>query len=90
MTIIRSRSPHRIEFCGGGTDVPEYYKKNGGFVINAAINKYSYVSLHPYDEGIKITLENKNTVEFPNLKSIKFEGDFDLVKAIIKKLQIPK
>ncbi|MBS3152116.1 GHMP kinase [Candidatus Woesearchaeota archaeon] len=88
MTIIRSRSPHRIEFCGGGTDVPEYYKKNGGFVINAAINKYSYVSLHPYDEGIKITLENKNTVEFPNLKSIKFEGDFDLVKAIIKKLQI--
>ena len=45
MTIIRSRSPHRIEFCGGGTDVPEYYKKNGGFVINAAINKYSYVSL---------------------------------------------
>ena len=50
MTIIRSRSPHRIEFCGGGTDVPEYYKKNGGFVINAAINKYVYGTLSGSNE----------------------------------------
>ena len=86
--IIRSRAPARIEFGGGGTDLPQYFEKNGGFVINAAINKYAYASLKNFDGGIKINLENKNTLEFPNLKSIKYEGDLDLVRAIFKRLQI--
>ncbi len=86
--IIRSRAPLRIEFGGGGTDVPEYYEKKEGFVLNATINKYSYVSLHPFSQGIKINLENKNTTEFPNLKSIKYEGDLDMVRAIMKSMQV--
>ena len=90
MTIIRSRAPFRIEFGGGGTDISEYFEKHGGFVLNATINKYAYVSLLNFEDGIKINLENKNTVEFPNLKSIKYEGDFDLVSAIVKKMQIEK
>jgi len=86
--IIRSRAPSRIELGGSGTDLHTYFGKNGGFVINAAINKYSYASMQNFDEGIKINFENKSTFEFPNLKSIKYEGDLDLIKAIIKKLQI--
>ena len=38
-----SRTPLRISIGGGGTDLPSYYREHGGFVISAAINKYSYV-----------------------------------------------
>jgi D-glycero-alpha-D-manno-heptose-7-phosphate kinase len=39
-----TRTPLRISFGGGGTDLPSYYREFGGFVISAAINKYVYVS----------------------------------------------
>ena len=42
--MIISRSPLRITLGGGGTDLPSYYKKNEGFLIAAAINKYVYVT----------------------------------------------
>jgi D-glycero-alpha-D-manno-heptose-7-phosphate kinase len=42
--MIITRTPLRISIGGGGTDLPSYYEKFGGFVISAAINKYAYVS----------------------------------------------
>ena len=51
--MLISRSPLRVTLGGGGTDLPSYYKKNGGFVISAAINKYVYVTVtRPFKEGI--------------------------------------
>ena len=51
--MIISRSPLRITLGGGGTDLPSYYKKNEGFLIAAAINKYVYVTvMRPFKEGI--------------------------------------
>lgn len=43
--MIIVRSPLRISLGGGGTDLPYYYTRNGGFVLSAAINKYTYISL---------------------------------------------
>ena len=43
--MIVTRSPLRISLGGGGTDLPSYYKKYGGFLIAAAINKYVYISI---------------------------------------------
>jgi D-glycero-alpha-D-manno-heptose-7-phosphate kinase len=43
--MIIVRSPLRISFGGGGTDLPYYFTKNEGFVLSAAINKYIYISL---------------------------------------------
>ena len=43
--MIIARSPFRITLGGGGTDMPEFYKKNGSFFISAAIDKYIYVCL---------------------------------------------
>ena len=37
--MIISKTPYRISFFGGGTDYPSWYKKNGGFVISATIDK---------------------------------------------------
>ena len=39
------RSPLRISLGGGGTDLPSYYKKKGGYLIAASINKYIFISI---------------------------------------------
>ena len=42
--MIIVRVPLRISLGGGGTDLPGWYIKNGGFLITASINKYIYLS----------------------------------------------
>ena len=44
--MIITRSPLRISLGGGGTDLPSYYERHGGFLVAAAINKYIYTTLH--------------------------------------------
>jgi D-glycero-alpha-D-manno-heptose-7-phosphate kinase len=46
--MIITRTPFRISFTGGGTDLQEYYRHQPGCVISTSINKYVYLSLHPY------------------------------------------
>lgn len=41
--MIATRTPYRIPLGGGGTDLPSYYSKYGGFLVTAAINKYIYI-----------------------------------------------
>ncbi|MDR1137357.1 MAG: GHMP kinase, partial [Synergistaceae bacterium] len=65
--MIITRSPLRISLGGGGTDLPSYYEKYGGFLIAAAIDKYVYVSvMRPFTEGIFLKysqIENVKNVE---------------------------
>jgi D-glycero-alpha-D-manno-heptose-7-phosphate kinase len=43
----------RITLGGGGTDLPSYYSRHGGFLIAAAIDKYVYVTvMRPFTPGI--------------------------------------
>lgn len=44
--MIITRTPLRISFGGGGTDLPSYYREFGGFVLSAAINKYVYITIN--------------------------------------------
>jgi D-glycero-alpha-D-manno-heptose-7-phosphate kinase len=44
--LIITRSPLRISLGGGGTDLPSYYRKYGGFVLSAAINQYVYITIN--------------------------------------------
>ncbi len=44
--MIITRSPLRISLGGGGTDLPSYYERHGGFLVAAAIDKYIYTTLH--------------------------------------------
>jgi D-glycero-alpha-D-manno-heptose-7-phosphate kinase len=41
--MIISRTPFRISFVGGGTDLRSFYKNNHGSVISASIDKFIYV-----------------------------------------------
>ncbi len=45
--MIVTRTPFRITLGGGGTDLPSYYQKHGGYILAAGIDKYMYLMLHP-------------------------------------------
>jgi len=84
----RSRAPLRISFCGGGTDVSPYPEERGGVVLSATINKYAYASLIPRrDARVKITsLDYDVVAKYEHSRKVKFDGELDLVKAVIKRL----
>ena len=46
--MIITKTPFRVSFCGGGSDMANFYEKYGGCVLSTAINKYCYISIHPY------------------------------------------
>lgn len=46
--MIITRTPFRISFAGGGSDIGGYYRRHGGMVVSTSINKYIYLSIHPY------------------------------------------
>ncbi len=51
LIVIITRTPLRISIGGGGTDLPSYYRRFGGFVISAAINKHIYVGINETFSG---------------------------------------
>lgn len=46
--MIITKTPFRISFCGGGSDLASFYERYGGCVLSTSINKYMYISVHPY------------------------------------------
>lgn len=46
--MLITKTPFRISFCGGGSDLESFYAKHGGCVLSTTINKYMYISIHPY------------------------------------------
>ena len=41
--MIITKTPLRVSFCGGGTDLPDFYKKYNGQVLSTTIDKYMYI-----------------------------------------------
>jgi D-glycero-alpha-D-manno-heptose-7-phosphate kinase len=44
--MLITRTPLRISIGGGGTDLPSYYRRRGGFFISAAIGKYMFIAIN--------------------------------------------
>jgi D-glycero-alpha-D-manno-heptose-7-phosphate kinase len=44
--MIISRTPLRVSFCGGGSDMPGFYREHGGAVLSMSIARYVYLSMH--------------------------------------------
>jgi D-glycero-alpha-D-manno-heptose-7-phosphate kinase len=68
--LIVSRAPVRFSLGGGGTDLPSYYRRFGGFVVSAAVDQYIYVTANKrfYDD---IRLAYSETEIVPNVDSIR-------------------
>ena len=54
--MIISRTPFRISFTGGGTDLAEFYRHERGEVLATSINKYMYITVNPrFDHTIRVS-----------------------------------
>lgn len=62
--MIIVQTPLRISFAGGGTDLPQYYERQGGAVVNAAIDKATFVIVSArYDDKIYVNYSRKEIVD---------------------------
>lgn len=59
--MIITRTPFRVSFCGGGSDIESFYSKHGGCVISTSINKYMYITIHPSFQRNETVLKYSKT-----------------------------
>ena len=43
--MIITKTPFRMSFFGGGTDMPSFFRENGGSVLSTTFDKYCYVNV---------------------------------------------
>src|SRR5271154_2767842 len=62
--MIVTRTPFRITLGGGGTDLPSYYSKHGGFIFAAGIDKYVFINVNqpPIDDLIRLKYSESEAV----------------------------
>lgn len=54
--MIISRTPCRMSFVGGGTDMPSHYSRYGGAVISTTIDKYINICVNPkFDDRLRVS-----------------------------------
>lgn len=70
--MVISRTPFRISFIGGGTDLPAFYEKQQGAVISTAINKYVYITVNKHFDGT-IRASYSKTEIAKNIEGIQHE-----------------
>lgn len=69
--MIISRTPFRISFAGGGSDLPSFYRREPGAVLSTSIDKYMYIAIHPFFEKNKIQLKYSKTELVDAIQNIK-------------------
>jgi len=65
--LIVSRTPFRLSLGGGGTDLPAYYTKFGGFFVSGAVDKYMHIVLNDrFEPGIRLSYSRTEIVDSPD------------------------
>jgi len=82
--MIITRTPLRISFAGGGSDLREYYLKYGGSVLSTSIDKYIYLSMHPYFNANKYFLKYSRNELVDNVDNI----DHKIIRQVFKDYNI--
>ncbi|MBM3229443.1 hypothetical protein FJZ26_03360 [Candidatus Parvarchaeota archaeon] len=87
--IYKSRAPSRIGIGGGGSDLPAFFEKYGGAVLNSAISLYSYTKLCRAKPGKTNIVSHDWGIErsFDSLElelDISKKDNIDVVKAAMK------
>ena len=68
--MIITRTPFRVSFAGGGSDIASFYEKHGGCVLSTAINKYMYISVHPSFDHKETVLKYSKRETVMDIKDI--------------------
>jgi D-glycero-alpha-D-manno-heptose-7-phosphate kinase len=87
-SLVRAKAPLRISFAGGGTDVPPFPEREGGYVLSSTINRYAWGTLKPRDDG-QICINSLDfgvSLSYASRADLSYDGEMDLAKAAIKRL----
>lgn len=68
--MLITKTPFRVSFCGGGSDIADFYKEHGGCVLSTTINRYMYISIHPYFDEKLTALKYSQTEIVDDLDKI--------------------
>jgi D-glycero-alpha-D-manno-heptose-7-phosphate kinase len=64
--LILTRTPLRVSFAGGGTDMPDFYEREPGAVFSTAISRYIYVTVKRhgpvFDESVRVAYSKSESV----------------------------
>jgi D-glycero-alpha-D-manno-heptose-7-phosphate kinase len=61
--VIISQTPLRVSFLGGGSDLPSYYRRNGGAVLSVAIDRSVYVTVsRKFDDALRVSYSRTEEV----------------------------
>jgi len=64
--VIVSKTPLRMSFVGGGSDLPAYYREEGGAVVSTSIDKYMYICVNrKFDGRIRLSYTRTEEVDTP-------------------------
>ena len=88
--FARARSPIRISFGGGGSDLTHFFDSRKGAVINTTISLYSHATLRVRgDEKVFVhSLDLKDTLRSDNLEqALRTSDRFGLIKALLRTVQ---
>lgn len=78
--MIISRTPFRISFLGGGTDLPSFYEEEEGAVLSTTIDKYIYITVNDrFDETHRLSYSKTE------IKSRVDEIDHKIFRAVLGK-----
>ncbi|WP_194608187.1 GHMP family kinase ATP-binding protein [Clostridium vitabionis] len=55
--MIITRTPFRMSFFGGGTDIPDFFREHGGAVLSTTFDKYCYVTVRHLPRFFDYTTE---------------------------------
>ena len=80
--MIVSRAPLRMSFVGGGSDMPAYYRENGGAVLSTSLNKYVYLTINKkFDNDLRLSYSNTEIVsDSSQIKHPIFRNTLELLK----------
>jgi D-glycero-alpha-D-manno-heptose-7-phosphate kinase len=83
--MIVSKTPLRVSFAGGGSDMPDFYEAHGGAVVSTAIDKWIRVIVSRRFEGdIRVAYSRTETVETAN------QVEHELVREALRATGLPR
>ena len=80
--MIITRTPFRVSFAGGGSDIASFYEKHGGCVLSTAINKYMYISVHPSFNANQTVLKYSKTESVTSVDNIEHKYFKEMLKRL--------
>lgn len=82
--MIITKTPFRISFFGGGSDLKEFYSKSPGAVISTSIDKFMYLSSHPFFSEDEIRVRYSQIETVPQVGQLKHP----ILREVLKKFRV--